>query len=100
MITAKILSVFLPLSVLVSIISGIIHGKNRFKRITTPILKKKIVVAIFFLVFSIGVLLILNVSNLQQSWRLILLVLTGCCALSSLLLGYNGGRLSGKEVPG
>lgn len=100
MVTTKILSVFLPLSVLVSIISGIIDGKNRFKRITTPILKKKIVVAILFLVFSIGVLLILNVSNLQQSWRLILLVLTGCCALSSLFLGYNGGRLSGKEVPG
>jgi rubredoxin len=98
--TFKILSIFLPLSVVVSIISGVIDGKNRFKRITTPILKKKIAVAILFLVFSISVLLILNVSTLQQSWRLILLVLTGCCALSSLFLGYNGGRLSGKEVPG
>jgi rubredoxin len=51
MTTFKILSFFLPLSVIVSIISGVIDGKNRFKRITTPILKKKIAVAILFFIF-------------------------------------------------
>lgn len=100
LITFKVISIFLPFSVAVSIISGVLDGKHRFKRINTPILKKKIIVAIFFLVFSIGILWISNVSGLQQSRRLILLVLTGCCALFSLFLGFNGGRLSGKEVPG
>ncbi|UCH98445.1 MAG: rubredoxin [Candidatus Aminicenantes bacterium] len=101
MTTFKILSIFLPLSVGVSIISGVIDGKNRFKRITTPILKKKIVVAILFLIFSIGVMLALTVLNINPTWLLrLLIVLTGFCALCSLFLGYNGGRLSGKEVPG
>jgi len=101
MTTFKILSFFLPLSVLVSIISGVIDGKNRFKRITTPILKKKIAVAILFFIFSIGVVLLLNVSSLAPGLLLkLLIVLTGICALCSLFLGYNGGRLSGKEVSG
>jgi rubredoxin len=101
MTTFKILSIFLPLSVVVSIISGVIDGKNRFKRITTPILKKKIAAALLFLIFSIGVVLLLNVSSLAPGLLLkLLIVLTGICALCSLFLGYNGGRLSGKEVPG
>jgi hypothetical protein len=101
MVTFKIVSFFLPLSVVVSIITGVIDGKTRFKRITTPTLKKKIAVAILFLIFSIGVVLLLNVSSLAPGLLLkLLIVLTGVCALCSLFLGYNGGRLSGKEVPG
>ena len=100
MTTFKILSFFLPLSVVVSIISGVIDGKTRFKRITTPILKKKIAVAILFFIFSVGVVLLLNVSTIAPAVLLrLLIVLTGICALCSLFLGYNGGRLSGKEVP-
>lgn len=101
MTTFKILSFFLPLSVAVCIISGVIDGKTRFKRITTPILKKKIVVATLFFIFSIGVVLLLNVSSLAPGLLFkLIIVLTGICALCSLFLGYNGGHLSGKEVPG
>jgi len=100
MTAAKILSIFLPLSVLASILSGVLDGKNRFKRTDTPILKKKLIVGIIFLVFSIVVLLILNFSNLLLPWRLVVFALTALCALSSLFLGYNGGRLAGLEVPG
>jgi rubredoxin len=101
LVTFKILSFFLPLSVAVSIISGMIDGRNRFKRIDTPILKKKIIVATLFFIFSIGVLLLLNASNIDQSLRLyLLIILTGFCAFCSLFLGFNGGRLSGKEVAG
>ena len=99
MATFKILSIFLPFSVAASIISGIIEGKTRFKRITTPILKRKIMAAVFFLVFSIGVLLILNFSNLQFLWQWLLVALNVPCVLSSIFLGYNGGRLSGLEMP-
>ena len=94
--TFKILSFFLPLSVVVSIISGMIDGRNRFKRINTPILKKKIFVAILFFIFSMGVLL-LNLSNIEQLVLLrLLIVLTGFCGFCSLFLGHNGGRLSNR----
>lgn len=98
MATFKILSIFLPFSVAASIISGIIDGKTRFKRITTPILKRKIMVAALFLIYSIGVLMILNFSNLQFLWQWVLVVLNVPCVLSSIFLGYNGGRLSGLEM--
>lgn len=99
--TFKILSIFLPLSVVVSIISGVIDGKTRFKRITTPILKRKITAAILFLIFSLAVVVLLHISNIAPALLLrLLIVLTGICALCSLFLGYNGGHLSGKEVPG
>lgn len=100
MTTSKVLSIFLPLSAAASIISGWIDGKTRFKQTNTPILKRKIFVGILFLVFSIGILLILNFSNLLLPWRLVLFSLATLCALSSLFLGYNGGRLAGLTVPG
>ncbi len=101
LVSFKILAIFLPFSVAVSIISGVIDGKNRFKRITTPILKKKIVVAILFFICSLGVPLLLNISNISPVLLLrLLIVLTGICAFCSLFLGYNGGRLSGTEIPG
>ena len=100
MTTTKILSFFLPLAVLVSICSGLLDGKNRFKRLDTPILKKKITVAILFLIFSIGVLLIFTLSNQPSSLQGFAFILTGLCALCSLFLGYNGGGLSRSEVPG
>ena len=100
LVSFKILAIFLPFSVAVSIISGVIDGKNRFKRITTPILKKKIVVAILFFICSLGVPLLLNISNISPVLLLrLLIVLTGICAFCSLFLGYNGGHLSGKEMP-
>jgi rubredoxin len=100
LITAKILSFFLPLAILASICSGLLDGKNRFKRLDTPILKKKILVAILFLIFAIGVLLIFTLLNHPSALQWLVFILTGLCALCSLFLGYNGGGLSRSEVPG
>ncbi len=100
MITVKILSIFLPISVLGSIITGMLDGKTRFKRLNTRVLKKKIMLGTIFLVFSIGILLALNLSALEYGWRLLALALTALCVLASMVLGYNGGRLAGLEIPG
>jgi len=98
--TVKILAIFLPLSVLVSIVSGLIDGKSRFKRLDTPVLKKKILVGALFFIFSGVLLVLLNFLKLQSlAWE-IPFALTGLCTLCSLFLGYNGGRLSGNIVTG
>jgi len=101
LITSEILSIFLPLSVLASIFSGIIDGKNRFKRIDTPLLKRKISIAILFLLLSIAVFIIFRSPGLSmQALLWLVLILTGICSLCSLFLGYIGGGLSRSEVPG
>lgn len=96
---SKVLALFLPLSVAAGIISGLLDGKTRFKRLTTPLLKKKIMVGILFFILSVGVLLVLNFSNLQTWWHGVSAALTGLCVLCSVFLGYNGGRLAEAIVP-
>ena len=101
LITAEILSIFLPLSVLVSMISGIVDGKNRFKRIDTPVLKRKLAAAIPFLIISVVIFFLFHSSSFElETMTWLLLVLSGFCSLLSLFLGYNGGGLSKAEVPG
>ena len=99
-IATRVLSIFLPLSVVVSIISGLIDGKNRFKKVSTPLLKKKIIAGTFFFILSAGILLILNFSNFQLWWHVVSAVLICLCVLCSSFLGYKGGRLAGTIVPG
>ncbi len=99
--TLKVLSIFLPFSVLAGIVSGIMDGRVRFKRLSTIILKRKIMAAVFFLVCSTGVFVVMNCMELSGWWwQLVLIGLNGFCALSSIFLGHNGGRLVGMETPG
>lgn len=98
--TLKVLSIFLPLSVLVGMVTGLVDGRVRFRRLSTIILKRKITVAVFFLVFSVGVFVIMNCIEVSASWHLVLVGLNGLCALSSVFLGNNGGHLVGMETPG
>lgn len=98
--TLKVLSIFLPLSVVAGIVSGVMDARIRFKRLSTIILKRKITAAVFFLVFSIGVFVIMNCIDSLASWHLVLIGLNGLCALSSVFLGHNGGHLVGMETPG
>ncbi len=98
-ITAQVLSIFLPLSVVAALISGILDGKTRFKRLTTPILKAKMVVGFLFLLCSIVTLLVLHLTDLELYWRFTGLVLTALCSGATAFLGHNGGRLACAIVP-
>jgi len=60
----EIITYLLPLTVIAAIIAGIIDGKNRFKKLNTPALKKKIILgtilmiitsAMSYLLFSMGI---------------------------------------------
>lgn len=93
-IASRILSVFLPLSVIASIFSGMIDGKTRFNRLATPMLKKKIIVGTLFFILSVIVLLVMNFSAFGPAQHVISVLLLGICVLCSLFLGFNGGRLS------
>lgn len=98
--TLKVLSMFLPVSVVVGLVSGMMDGRVRFRRLSTIILRRKIMAALVFLVFSVGVFVMMNCVELSASWHVVLVGLNGVCALSSVFLGHNGGRLVGMETPG
>lgn len=101
-VTAKVLAIFLPLSVLVGLVSGMIDGKTRYKRLNTIIFKRKIIVGIVFLLCSIGVTILMLAPGFTpgSSNHLMVLALVAVCGGASVFLGHNGGRLAGTEVPG
>lgn len=98
LVTAKIMSIFLPFAVLAAILSGYIEGTTRFKRVDTPALRAKIVVGILFLGCSIGVFACLSMPP-HFFWRVAALAVTGLCCGTVIFLGHNGGRLTGNVVP-
>lgn len=95
----KVLSIFLPFSVLAGMVTGVMDARVRFRRLSTIVLRRKIAAAVFFLVFSVGVFVVMNCMEVSASWHLVLVGLNGLCALSSVFLGHNGGHLVGMETP-
>ena len=86
----------LPLSLILSFISGIVDGITRFKTLRTPLLKSKIIFSILILIFSFTqvILFIPNTYN----WVTIVLSLAafGC----AVKLGLLGKRLIDVILPG
>ncbi len=81
LITVKISALLMPFTVAAAFICGLIDGKTRFKRLTTPYLKRKIAAA--------SVLMVLSAAMAAAAWmygtgypgRLIILLLAvGCIA--------------------
>ncbi len=50
--TVEIITYLLPLSVLATMLTGMFDGKNRFKKLGTPALKKKMILAAILLIFT------------------------------------------------
>ena len=50
----KVVTAFLPLVVLLAFLSGLMDGKTRFRRVTTPFLKIKMMLGSSFFLVSLG----------------------------------------------
>lgn len=90
-------SVFaLPLSLILSFISGLVDGVTRFKTLRTPLLKSKIIFSSLILIFASIQLIIFTPSN--YDWIAILLSLASLgCAVK---LGLLGKHLIDVILPG
>ncbi len=97
-IAVQIMMVLLPFSVLAGMLLGILDGQTRFKRLNTTFLKAKLFISGIFLACSI-VLALLVLLNVQPGIWLYLL-LSGICSVSSLFLGFIGGKLGCLVVNG
>lgn len=89
----SVLSFTLPFFITFAMLSGMLNGKIRYKRITTPHLKKKIIIGALFLSFSI-ILAIFSVYISVISWSLVAILILSIISLS--FGGYNsylGGSL-------
>ena len=99
--TITVLGVALPAVVLGSFLAGMLDGKIRFRRVTTPLLKRKMLFGLALLLLSCQILTLILLGDLTDT-----AVITGLLALSaaaagcSAYLGVLGVRLLNSAFPG
>ena len=99
-IVSEFLSVLLPFTVIGAIISGVIDGKVRFKKIRTSALIKKIIIGCIFLLFSVSISLIIIFSDFESQSKIYVLLLSVACVLCAILLGTIGKKLMYAKLKG
>lgn len=99
--TIKVLSFLLPFFVIGAIAAGLLDGKLRFRKVTTPLLKKKIILSLIFFIASI-VMAVLALSGQLFTYpiHVIYTFLTMIVSLCGALLGLMGGKLLDAKFPG
>lgn len=99
--TARVLSVLLPFFLVAAIAAGLLDGKIRFRKVTTPLLKKKIILSlIFFLTSVVMAALALKGQFFMAPEHLFFTVLAGVIMLCGAFLGLIGGTLLDAKFPG
>ncbi len=96
--TVGVLSCCLPLVVLGAFLAGLMDGKIRFRRVTTPILVKKIILAGLFFLLSIAILLLNIFYKLDNPAVLyaVIILSAGCLVCGSILAKYGVSLLEAK----
>jgi hypothetical protein len=99
--STQVLSLLLPFVVLFSIITGLFDGKVRFRKVTTPFLKRKIILGFLFLIVSIALaFMALSIgfpaSPVSGYFTLLTIIAVACSAG----LGWVGGLLGEAKFPG
>ena len=96
-----VISFLLPCFVVLSIITGLLDGKIRFRKVTTPLLKKKIILAVLLLIISITLAFVSFSGQITASptycFFTLLTILAVACSAG---LGLIGGRLINAKFPG
>jgi hypothetical protein len=99
--TVKVLSFLLPFFVAGAIAAGLMDGKLRFRKVTTPLLKKKIILSLVFFITSIALAaLALSGQLLVFPIHIFYSLLTIIASLCGALLGLIGGKLLDAKFPG
>jgi len=92
---------FLPFSVILAASAGIFDGKLRFKRIATPHLKKKLMLAGSFFIISVSIFVIQYFLDLDPSTYNIAALVHSVVLLGIAgILGLIGGKLIESKVRG
>ena len=91
----------LPFVTLFGMLSGLYDGKLRFKKVSTPLLKKKIFLSILLIVISTSLFVLQFVLELDQSSFSLLILLFSIVLLGIVtILGLLGGTLLDSKVRG
>jgi ribosomal protein L37E len=97
----QVISSALPFSLILALLSGLADGKTRFRRVTTPFLKKKIIFGLSFLFTSILIAAVAFVLRLSSIPEMALFTMLTIIAVGfSIALGLIGSELMDAKFPG
>ena len=100
-VSIQVISFFLPYFIILSLLTGLFDGKVRFRKLTTPLLKKKFILGVLLLIVSITLAFVafsggFPASPLREYFTLLTIIAVACSAE----LGLIGGRLMEAKFPG
>ncbi|HCE46994.1 MAG TPA: hypothetical protein DET40_25890 [Lentisphaeria bacterium] len=98
--TLKTLSLCLPFTVFLAAAAGLFDGRTRFRKVTTPLLVKKIYIGGFFLVLStVNAYMAVTMAVSTKTLAGMLFVISGCF-VCTFLLGLIGAKLMNSKFQG
>jgi uncharacterized membrane protein/rubredoxin len=100
LVAAKLSILALPFSVLLGFVTGLIDGKLRFKKLTTPLLVKKIRAGIILLVLSLVIFSLYLISGFTTITMVLIIILSCLSAACGIFLGKNGSSMFNSLLPG
>ncbi len=98
--TVKILALVLPLSVLASLVTGMIDGKNRFKKLNTPAQKFKIVLGSVLFILTLGIFYVVLFVGFSVTGQILIIALCTCAIACQVLLARTGIKLMFSHLKG
>ena len=99
--TIQVVSSALPFFLILALLTGLVDGKTRFRKLTTPFLKKKFILGLSFLFTSILIAAVAFALRLSSVPVMALFtVLTIIAVGFSITLGLIGSELMEAKFPG
>jgi uncharacterized membrane protein len=99
--TIIVLGTVLPFVVLAAACAGLLDAKVRFRRLTTPLLVRKIVLSCLFLLLSLAIFVIVQTNLLLAAPALLCVCAASAGALAcGVVLGLLGTSMLNSKFPG
>jgi len=100
LIIAKWSILALPFTVLGGLVTGLIDGKLRFKKVTTPLLVRKIIAGILFQILSISMFILYITFGLAGNVFWLIVGLSMVATGIAIYLGKAGAPMFDSVLPG
>jgi len=100
MIIAKWAVLVLPFGAIAAFVSGLLDGKLRFKKLQAPLLRRKIVAGIAFLVLSVAVAVLYLLFGFQGANTWVIVILSAVATGFAIYLGKTGATMFSCILPG
>jgi len=99
-IVARLAIFVLPLTIFGGIATGLFDGKLRFKRVTTPLLIRKIIVSVILQILSLIILGVYLNNGFSGNAVWIIVGLSAAGTACSVFLGRTGSSMFSSFLPG